>query len=858
MSGVPLILTADDGRERRTGTDLNGRYRITALPFGRYTLTASADAFAPVRRTNIRVEADVDTRVDFRLEIAQFSETLSVVAHRVDSTPTSPATPTTIDTGLLQHLPVNRSVPSLINLVPGINNDAAYGGTTKSNRLTVNGVDVANPGAGEVSTVLDLNWLREVQVTALGAGAEHGQTTGATIEVMLKSGSDRVSGLGEYRAARPPWTGQNAGELSTTLQNRFAPFKIIHARESSVSLGNPLVAGRLWSFIGLQFVDRETQPAGSMRSDLTEHRDFRAFARIDAAVGGLKIDGFYVPDRQNTDGWFPDGLLTTIEAAPNLRTANDVWQTRATWAPRSRTLLDLRYGGYRMLRDQDPRPPSTRSGPPARVDLLTGRTLGNTTHFRTEHVRRDMASAILRQTFDSPRIGRHEIDGGLEYERARLTDLVGYPGGMVLFEENGVVIEASAWNGVDANLGTRRATVFASDQWMATGTLSLSGGLRLDVNRGSAGGRRGVVRTTSISPRIGAAWVVPRSGGRTLARVHYGRLHDPVYTNLFFHTDPDSEADERVLQVDTKGELIEVDRHQPPFIAGITPGLKQPAVDQVTASIEHHLIGELTIEGHYIGRYFVNFIGVAADVATYQAVARRDPGPDGRAGTPDDGGPLTVFSRLPISQSLVLTNPEDAHRRYHALQLVARRRFVRGWQMQLSYTRSVLDGSVGNAFLANSGGGSELGPLGSYVNPNRLINADGPALPYHELKALGTYRLPFWGGWNLSSVFRRQSGSGWARSVFVGGLRQGVETVRVEPRGTRRMPSQLTMDLRVEKTVALGRSRAGSTAGVYLDVFNVTNTGVATGIFATSGPLFGQPTAWTDPRTVLLGVRATF
>ena len=477
-------------------------------------------------------------------------------------------------------------------------------------------------------------------------------------------------------------------------------------------------------------------------------------AHVEASLGGLKLDGFYIPDRQQTVGKVFDAL-TSPEATANIRLANDIWQTRATFSARTGTLFDLRYGGYQMTRDQDPQAPNTRDGPPARFDLDTGATSGNTTIYRSQRVTRHIASGTLSHSIGDFLGGAHAVGGGFEYEQAQLNDVVGYPGAMALFVSEGVVASASLWNGVHADLQTRRATVFATDDWAATNALTISGGIRLDVNHGSAGPRQGVVRTTSVSPRIGVAWQFSGSSG-AVAKLHYGRYHDPVYTDLFFYTDPDSEADERIVAVVPGGELLELDRHEPPFIVRATPQLNQPGVDQLTASFERDAIAGIRIDGRYIGRRFVNFIGVAADPAAYEPVSRPDPGPDGQRGTTDDGEPLTVFNRRPVSQTYVITNPPNASRQYHGLQVVAKRSYVRGWQMQLSYTGWVMGGNIGNSYLANSGtGGSELGPIGAYVNPNKLINADGWTTPNHELKALGTYRVPFWGGWHVSSVFRR-------------------------------------------------------------------------------------------------------
>jgi hypothetical protein len=59
----------------------------------------------------------------------------------------------------------------------------------------------------------------------------------------------------------------------------------------------------------------------------------------------------------------------------------------------------------------------------------------------------------------------------------------------------------------------------------------------------------------------------------------------------------------------------------------------------------------------------------------------------------------------------------------------------------------------------------------------------------------------------------------------------------------------------VEKTFRLQKS---STLGFYVDGFNVTNLGRATGFDAMSGPTFGDVSGWTDPRSMRLGVRYSF
>jgi hypothetical protein len=82
-----------------------------------------------------------------------------------------------------------------------------------------------------------------------------------------------------------------------------------------------------------------------------------------------------------------------------------------------------------------------------------------------------------------------------------------------------------------------------------------------------------------------------------------------------------------------------------------------------------------------------------------------------------------------------------------------------------------------------------------------------------------------------------------------------VTQFAVEPPGARRTPSLGGLDLRLEKTF---RVTDHGTAGFYVDGFNVTNVGRATGFESMSGPQFGNVTGWTDPRTMRVGLRYSF
>ena len=150
-----------------------------------------------------------------------------------------------------------------------------------------------------------------------------------------------------------------------------------------------------------------------------------------------------------------------------------------------------------------------------------------------------------------------------------------------------------------------------------------------------------------------------------------------------------------------------------------------------------------------------------------------------------------------------------------------------------------------------------------FANPNQAINATGPmAFDYvHEVKLFGQYRAPFWQGVSVSGIYRYRTGLAWGRVVTMRGLTQGSETIRVEPRGTRRLPALDSVDLRVEKTFAV--LSAARTLGLFVEIFNVNNQQIpnSDNRFAVnegSGSAFGRLGPLTDPRTVRGGLRFTF
>jgi hypothetical protein len=116
-------------------------------------------------------------------------------------------------------------------------------------------------------------------------------------------------------------------------------------------------------------------------------------------------------------------------------------------------------------------------------------------------------------------------------------------------------------------------------------------------------------------------------------------------------------------------------------------------------------------------------------------------------------------------------------------------------------------------------------------------------------------------GINISGFFRYYSGQRYTRTVFstdLGiALSQGATSINAEPMGSRMLPDQAILDLRLEKSFHLG----GTSWAVFADGFNLFNGNKALAVQTRSSSallVFGQMIAIQDPRAVRLGFRFEF
>lgn len=856
LTGSSLI-----GGPRRASSSADGTFRFAALPPGSYDIEVDFRGFQTAGRRGVRLLAGATVVLDIVLEVAGISSALEVGGSSPIVDVRSTAVSTHLDQDALQALPTSRWLPSIINLIPGVAGDAAFGGAQASNGMYVDGVDITEPHFQDAVGRFNYNWIQEVLVIGLGAPAQYGEFTGVAARNIVRSGSNRFAGLMEYWTTRPSWLSHNTASLNAQLAQGFESKKLLASWDSSAQLGGPILRDRLWFFSGFERATEDSRPAGYTFTGSRREQDPRAILKITAApASAVRFEGSITRSSYLITG---DGIdpYTPIEAAWDTRQPQTSWNGGMTWTLGPHTLLEARTDGMDSTMHQDPHAPSTRTGPSPHYDDATGLYSGNVWYVYDWGGSRHTTSATLRQSVDHAIKGSHQFTFGVEIERAHSTDVMETPGGVAYEDIAGKPYLAYLGGRFSAQSNTARTTVYAQDEWNLSSHVTVSPGVRISANRGRVPSGATVFSTTPVSPRIGVAWDIG-ADHKTVLRAHFGRYHDPLFSSRVGSADTSEQEDSVTALVLGPGNFQEIDRYVPVNNFAIDPAITHSYVDQYVVGFERQLTTDMSVQAQFIRRNFDTFMGLIDTGSTWAPISRLDTGPDGIAGTSDDGGQLTVYQKTNTGHEKYLyTNPPGAFRRYAAVQVVGRKRYSHGWQMQASYTWSRTVGTVTNFWHSNAAR-YDLGNPGTFVNPNAQINDYGHA-PFdftHEVKLFGSYSVPLWGGFMVSGVYRAHTGYAWGRIALVNAPRMGNQGgVRVEPVGTRRTAAINNLDLRIEKTLHVRHQ----TVGLFIDAFNLGNQGVPDAeavkpVRDVSGKTFGQPTKWVDPRSLRIGLRFTF
>jgi hypothetical protein len=183
-----------------TVTDLNGTYRLMALPSGNYEITFSLPGFKKLLRKNVYLALSQTMVLNETLEQAAVEEQVTVVGQSPLIDVKSTVKGMTMTKDIFLSLPRGRSFDTLISTIPGVQNEdvsagiSVDGASGAENMFFVDGADVTDFHLGIKGQNVVLELLDEVKVTASGYNAEYGGSMGGVINVISRSGGNEFHG----------------------------------------------------------------------------------------------------------------------------------------------------------------------------------------------------------------------------------------------------------------------------------------------------------------------------------------------------------------------------------------------------------------------------------------------------------------------------------------------------------------------------------------------------------------------------------------------------------------------------------------------------------------------------------------
>ncbi len=203
-SGEPLvganILVV--GTSFGAATDVSGEYRISNLDAGVYEVKASYIGYQTITVSNIRVNADLTTELNFELPAEGIEVgVVEVIALKplVQKDLTNAQRITTSDD--IEALPI-RGVNNILALTPGVtlqdNTIFIRGGRQDEIGFYLEGQNITDPMVGGRQITLVQDALEEIQVQSGGYNAEFGGANSGIIRQQIKSGTNSYKASIEF------------------------------------------------------------------------------------------------------------------------------------------------------------------------------------------------------------------------------------------------------------------------------------------------------------------------------------------------------------------------------------------------------------------------------------------------------------------------------------------------------------------------------------------------------------------------------------------------------------------------------------------------------------------------------------
>src|SRR5271163_1346359 len=268
-------------------SDSSGQFQFPNLPPSVYELTSRHSGLQTQVQKGLQLEVGQTAIVDFHLALAGATASVEVSAEQVAIETTRGSQADTLAQQYIADLPISRrDYLTFTLLAPGVSNSnviadnadfrvkqtpqsglSFYGSNGRGNSVTVDGGE-ANDDAGGVRLNLGQDAVQEFQINRSNYTAELGGASGATINIVSKSGTNEVHGglFGYFRNdaldARDPFSFSQALQPGSTFSAdaQGSPIKDSLSRQQfGGNIGFPIRKDKTFFYVAYEGLRSDAQ-----------------------------------------------------------------------------------------------------------------------------------------------------------------------------------------------------------------------------------------------------------------------------------------------------------------------------------------------------------------------------------------------------------------------------------------------------------------------------------------------------------------------------------------------------------------------------------------------------------------------
>jgi hypothetical protein len=265
-----LAMNEATDTSRSVTTNSEGIFRVPLLLPGNYSVTVRAVGFAMASLRSIQVRVSETSSVNVMLSIAGTSANVQVNGTSETANLESSTLGGLVNQSAIQSLPLsNRNYTQILGLSPGVvvdlpnatslgsgtQNVASDGATPTSNNIQFNGIDAnnlaENSGANaetDAGTAIPApDTIQEFRVQTANFDAAYGRGTGANVDLVSKSGTNKFHGSAWEFVRNNIF---NANDFFSKLDGQ--PRADLKQNQFGGSVGGPIVRDKTFFFVAYQ------------------------------------------------------------------------------------------------------------------------------------------------------------------------------------------------------------------------------------------------------------------------------------------------------------------------------------------------------------------------------------------------------------------------------------------------------------------------------------------------------------------------------------------------------------------------------------------------------------------------------